>query len=327
MKKILAILLISVAMVSCYEDYLLDYDYSAIYFPFQQDVRTFVIGEGMKFEVGAALGGLRENNVDRNVGFEFKTSLITAAQLLSMQSSSQAHVKVPTTGLTALQMLPSSHYSLSNASNMVIKAGWHGGTVVVKADSAAFIADSVNTFHAAYVLPFYIKSADADTILENNRHNVVGVKFENMLFGNYWHGGSARVERPGKADSTVNYFTKIPQQDNQSWSLTTTGPTSLTVNAYGNRTSAAGAAHMRIVKKGTKIHLSSAEGSPITFSPDGDCVYNNPKLLQDRRIFLKYKYTDADGNTWHCTDTLRFRNRIRDGVNEWQDENPSHYGK
>jgi hypothetical protein len=327
MKKILALIVLSIVMVSCYEEYLLDYPITAIYFPFQQDVRTFVVGEGMKFEVGAALGGVRENNVDRNVAFKLDNSLITAAQLLSMQTASQAHVKVPTTGLTALQALPSGYYTLSNTSKMVIKTGWHGGTVVVKADSVALLADSLNTIVSSYVLPFYIEEADADTILDSKRHNVIGVKFENMLFGNYWHGGSARVERPGKADSTVNYFTKIPQLENQSWSLTTTGPTSLTVNAYGNRTSAAGAAHMRIVKKGTKIHLSSAADSPIIFSPDGDCVYNNPKLLQDRRIFLKYKYTDADGNTWHCTDTLRFRNRIRDGVNEWQDENPSHYGK
>lgn len=27
----------------------------------------------------------------------------------------------------------------------------------------------------------------------------------------------------------------------------------------------------------------------------------------------------------YVTDTLTFRNRIRDGVNEWQDENPDHY--
>ena len=26
------------------------------------------------------------------------------------------------------------------------------------------------------------------------RTNVVGVRFENMLFGNYWHGGAAKIQ-------------------------------------------------------------------------------------------------------------------------------------
>ena len=39
----------------------------------------------------------------------------------------------------------------------------------------------------------------------------------------------------------------------------------------------------------------------------------------------KLKYVNSDGNTCYAQDTLTFRNRLRDGVNEWQDENPSHY--
>ena len=57
---------------------------------------------------------------------------------------------------------------------------------------------------------------------------------------------------------------------------------------------------------------------------DGDCSFNRAKLLQNRRIYLKYKYV-KDGLTYHATDTLTFRNRVRDGVNEWQDENPGNY--
>ena len=35
--------------------------------------------------------------------------------------------------------------------------------------------------------------------------------------------------------------------------------------------------------------------------------------------------TDAGGARREVKDVLSFRNRIRDGVNEWQDENPAHY--
>ena len=61
MKKITAVIvLLSLGLTSCYEDYIKDFDYSSIYFMYQTNVRTFVVGEGMKIEVGAALGGLRE---------------------------------------------------------------------------------------------------------------------------------------------------------------------------------------------------------------------------------------------------------------------------
>ena len=83
---------------------------------------------------------------------------------------------------------------------------------------------------------------------------------------------------------------------------------------------------MRLVLKGSNVYVSSVAGSTFTIQPDGASGFNRAKLLQNRKIFLKYQYTDpASKFTYHCTDTLTFRNRIRDGVNEWQDEDPSHY--
>ena len=114
MKKLIAFIVLSIVMVSCYEEYLLDYPYTGIYFPIQQDVRTFVVGEGMKFKVGATLGGVRENTVNRNVTFTMDPTLITAAQLAKMKSASQNHIKNPTASVTALELLPTTHYTLSN---------------------------------------------------------------------------------------------------------------------------------------------------------------------------------------------------------------------
>lgn len=329
MKKFIAFIVLSIVMVSCYEEYLKDYPYTAIYFPIQQDVRTFVVGEGMKFKVGATLGGIRQNTFNRNVSFTLDPALITPALLARMQSASQGHIKNPTAPVTAFQLLPTTHYTLSNNTTMVIETGFHTGTITVKADSANYLKDSLKTCRTAtYVLPFYINSADADSLIQSKRSNVVGTMFEHMLFGNYWHGGSARIERPGKADSTVKYYTTIPMQETLIWSLTTTGPTTLVCNGYYKAATTASATQLKLVKKGTKIILSAAEGSAFNFTPDGECTYNNAKLLQKRQIYLKYKYTDpASGWTYHCTDTMTFRNRIRDGVNEWQDENPGNYDK
>jgi len=329
MKKILAIIVLSIVMVSCYEEYLKDYPYTGIYFPYQQDVRTFVVGEGMKFQVGVTLGGIRENTFDRMVSFSLDNTLITAAQLAKMKSASQGYIKAATADVTALEAMPSNYYTISpSTTTMVIKTGFHHGTVTIKADSARFLADSVKTMISTYVLPFKITAADADSILDNRKTNVVGTMFENMLFGNYWHGGAARIERPGKADSTVKYYTKIPSMENQIWSLKTLGPSTLICNGYYKETTSASATQMQLVKKGNKIILSAVDGSSFDFQPDGECIYNNAKLLQERRLFIKYKFTDPDnGWTYHCTDTLRFRNRIRDGINEWQDENPGNYDK
>jgi hypothetical protein len=80
--------------------------------------------------------------------------------------------------------------------------------------------------------------------------------------------------------------------------------------------------------KGTKIYFRDGADAKYPFIPVGVATFNNTKLLQNRKIFLKYTYTDpVTTYTWTCTDTLTFRNRIRDGINEWQDENPSHYTK
>lgn len=328
MKKILALIVLSIAMVSCYEEYLLDYPITSIYFPIQQDVRTFVVGEGMKFEVGVSLGGVRDNTMDRNVGFILDPALITAARLTSMKTSSWGYIKDAATPVAALQLMPTTYYQMTpSTTTMVIKSGWHGGTVVIKADSANFLNDSLKTRVSTYVLPFYITSADADSILTAKRSNVVGVMFENKLFGNYWHGGAALVNRPLKADTTIVYKTTIPTQENLIWTLTTAGPSTLTCNGYYSKTVTAGKKQLNLTLKGTKIYLSAGTDASSAFTSDGECTFNNSKLLQERKIILRYKYTETVSPfyTYHCTDTLTFRNRMRDGINEWQDENPGNY--
>ncbi len=327
MKKILALIILSVAMISCYEDYLVDYPYTATYFYLQQDVRTFVVGEGMKFKVGVTMGGVSDNRINRNVSFTLDNSLITPQLLAGMKIASQGYIKDATAKVTAFQALPANFYTLSNTSKFVIESGWYTGTIDVKADSLAFTADSVNTTRkATYVLPFKITSCpEIDSILPGKNTNVIGVMLENKLFGNYWHGGQAVVSGP-TINGNINYYTQIPTPENRIWNLTSAGPTTLICNNFFNNTSYGADTVMILTLKGSKVYMKSGPDAPFVITP-GECTYNNAKLLQDRRIYLKYSFTDGAGNTYNCTDTLRFRNRIRDGINEWQDENPSHYSK
>ena len=323
MKKFLTFIILTVAMVACYPDYITDYIVSGIYFPYQTDVRTFVVGEGMKIEVGATLGGVTENTKDRNVTFAFDATLVSPATLAIFKTAANGYIKDPVSTVTSFIQLPSNYYTISSSNTMVIKAGQHMGSVVIKPDSATFLGDPA-TKVATYVLPFRITAADADTILALKRYAVIGLRYDNMLFGKYWHGGSALVNRPAKADTTLKYYTSVPMPEPKVWTLTTNSPNSL--NAPGYLDQVTGKPEMLLTLNGTDIAVSSVAGSNFVISSDGACVFNRPKLLQNRKIFLKYKYTDPATNfTYHCTDTLTFRNRLRDGINEWQDEDPTHY--
>lgn len=315
----MAALFLSMAMSSCYKDYIEDFDYSSIYFMYQTNVRTFVVGEGMKIEVGAALGGLRENRQDRVVNFNMDNTLINANILAAMKAGAN-YIKEAIAPVDTLKLMPASYYTISDNSKMIIKSGQHMGSVVIKADSARFLQD-VATIRPGYAIPFNITTADTDSIHKAKRYTVVALKYENMLFGNYWHGGVTTVkDATGKVVNTVKYYTTIPSPEVKILNLKTVAPNALVTNKISDQTGS-----MKITLEGSKVIVSKAPGSSVEVLPDGESVFNRSKLLQDRRIILKYKYANADGTTSFAQDTLTFRNRIRDGVNEWQDENPDNY--
>lgn len=315
----MAALFLSVALTSCYKDYIKDFDYTSVYFMYQTNVRTFVVGEGMKIEVGAALGGVRENRQDRVVNFTFDNSLINKDILAAMKVAA-AYIKDAVAPVDTLKLLPTNYYTISDNSKMIIKSGQHMGSVTIKADSARFLQDA-KTISPVYAIPFRIVSADADSLQRAKSYAVVALKYENMLFGNYWHGGVTTVkDATGKVIKTVNYFTTIPTPEIKIMNLKTIAPNALVTNKISDQLGA-----MKITLDGNKIVVSQATGSKVVVLPDGESVFNRSKLLQDRRIFLKYKYDNGDGTTSYAQDTLTFRNRIRDGVNEWQDENPDNY--
>jgi hypothetical protein len=322
MKKIFAFLILLVVMASCYDEYVKDFDYNTVCFPYQIDVRTFVVGEGMEIEIGTVLGGVIKNTIDRNVDFVLENSLVTPERLTTMKAGA-SYIKNAVAEVTTLSPLPANYYTLSNSSRMIIKAGQHMGSVVMKADSAVFLTDEA-TINAAYAIPLYITKADADSIIEPKRFTVIGLKYENMLFGTYYHGGvTVEKDASGAVINTIPYYTTIPQPTAKTRTLTTIAPNALAIKGYSNNSTAKN--ELVLTLDGNNIAVSSATGSTFTYLPDGASTFNRPKLLQDRKIYLSYKYENAAGNTCYAKDTLTFRNRIRDGVNEWQDEDPLHY--
>ncbi len=318
------LLIFGVGLGACYDDYILDYEYNAIYFPYQLDVRTFVVGEGMKINFGVALGGVRENTRDRVVKYQLDNSLISPATYAMMQGSSSTYIKK---SLGAeLKLLPSDYYTLSDDTQMIIKKGEHSGTVTLTPDSVAFLSDP-ETLTATYAMPVRIVSsdADADSVIATKDYAVIGLKYESMLFGNYWHGGvTIEMDALGNPVDTTLYYTTIPSPEAKVWRLSTVEPFALTIDGVSD-VSSSSQPEMKVTLNGGTVEVSAVANATFQVEADGASTFNQAKLLQDRRIFLSYKYQNANGNWCHATDTLTFRNRIRDGINEWQDENPAHY--
>lgn len=326
MKKILGLIALIFTMTSCYDDYVKDYKYDAVYFTYQYDVRTFVVGEGMSFDYGVALGGVMNNTRERVVHYEIDPTLITPEALSAMQTSSLSYIKNETNGILPanFKLLPANFYSVTDANVFVIAKGQNVGRVTIRPDSALFLS-SLMTLKPNFVLPLVIKSADVDTVLAKKKTTLIAVKYENKFFGNYWHGGiTVRYTPTNAIKDTLKYYTAIPSAESKIWVLKTAGPFELTINGYSNINSGT-KQEIKITQNGNQFTIGNVIGSKFVYSQNGICEFNNAKLLQNRKIIMNYKYVDASGYTCYATDTLTFRNRIRDGVNEWQDENPSNY--
>lgn len=339
MKKISILFLACILTAGCYEEYVKDYDYSAIYIPYQYDLRSFVVGEGMKFNIGVELGGVINNRQDRHVQIVLDDELVTgdlsrfggigpftALDVMRGSSSegavSNSYVTEAFAGVDRLEALPSFCTNLQAGIPLVIRKGDHTAAFTVRADSLAFLSLEGVSHQPRYAIGYRIVDAEADTVLQSKRFGVIALRYECQLFGNWYHGGtSVRVDdRTGAEipETRENYFTKIPADELTSavYSLKTTGPKSVETNYVGGK-----AGKLMLVLDGGFVKVSAPDGS-VT---DLGSSWNRRSLLQERRIYLNYKLSQGDGTSILYTDTLTFRNRMRDGVNEWQDPEYDHY--
>lgn len=342
MKKLMMLLgLMPLALTGCYDDYTMDYDYNAVYVAYQYDLRTFVVGEGMKFDFTAALAGIVKNSKDRAVEAVIDNDLLTedlskyttqfgVKSFTAMDGLngaapfgdlSQKYVTEAIAGLTALTPLPENYYTVEGLGDMVIRKGRHTAAATVKA-SDAILADA-NAFKPYYALGFKLNKADADSLVTEKSFEIIVVKCENKFFGNWYHGGTTVVKNDatGEVVSLEEYELVLPQADGKTYVLTTVDDKTVKTNKVGTK-----AGEMLLTFNGNDITVSSPDGSreykPIDGKPS---VFNDAKLLQDRKMTLNYSYSNGDGTTTYVNDYLQFRNRIRDGVNEWQSENPEDY--
>lgn len=327
MRKIYTIIVAALSVAACYPDYVGDYEVVAGGFANQLDVRSVVVGEKMEFSTGVALGGVIENDKDRKITFATDYSLVSASLLDQMKVHTFTYIQTLAKQMTSVKAMPASMYELvtdGKPGQAVIRKGSHLGKITVKIDGEAFLADESNLL-PNYILPLRLTKASGCGLIKGKETTCIGVRYESQLFGNWWHGGVTTVEdASGNVIETIEYPLEVPQADSKVWTLTTVAPYSLTANAVGGELNGSKAQMKLTLNEDGTITIESVAGASYVVEPDGESVFNKAKLLQDREIVLKYKYI-KDGKTYRVSDVLKFRNRVRDGVNEWQDENQNNY--
>ncbi len=301
MKKynIALVWLLVIAFIGCekYEDYISDFDYTTVYFPYQDPLRTVVMGEGLDFEVGVVLGGRRDNQQQETVRFEKDIALLSG---------------------TGLRLLPEEYYSLSDDLQMIIPAGSIFGRITVTLDSSLFVNDTLS-YETNYALPLRITETTADSILQGSYneatgqydvapkdYTVVAIKYINPYHGSYYHKGREFVYDPGGMLVDTNVYSLPNLVNNFTWDLDTRGPEELFTTGIGSYMSnGQGTYAMKLIIDGNDVSIQNVDDplSDITTVVGGSSSYDP----ENRMFYLDYSYTDSDSMRYESTDTLFFR--------------------
>ena len=325
MKKIFLIILTIAGLFSCknFEITHPDFDYTSGYFPYQFPVRTLVLGDYIydnandnahKFVISVAMGGLYENTKDRKFIFAVDNSLCNNILFVAKGDP--------------IKVLPTSYYTLSSNSEIVIPTGSYNGGVTVQLTDAFF--NDPLAIKNTYVVPLKLKSsADVDTILSGSSTNAAAdprvisqwsvapknftmfaVKYINEFHGNYFHYGSNKVKDATGTEVETTTYSQTYVESNPVALLTTSGRYQVTVPTSFRSTKMTGAYSLVLTFNGTKCTVSAPAGSPYTITGTGDFVtkkYNWGNKDRDG-ITLTYKVSNSTFS-YEATETLVARDR------------------
>ncbi|MBK0382850.1 DUF1735 domain-containing protein [Pedobacter sp. SD-b] len=280
-KNIAFIAGVALCFTACkkYESYVVDYTYSTVYFASQKPLRTIVANDDMSFRVGVMMGGVRSNTKDQTVKYEIDPSLLTT---------------VP--GASSFTLLPTSYYTLSDNSTMIIPKGQVLGEVKVTLNKSFFTADQASVTNI-YALPLRIVSSTTDSVLrgdanhEAKDYTILVVKYISPYSGTYYHKG---VETSG---STVNSYTNKDLNQNATWALSTLSVNELQTPGSGSKSTP----NLKLVLNGSNVSvvdLSKTAPNNVT----GSGTYD----LNSKSLFLNYNY-DQGTSVFSVKDTLILR--------------------
>jgi hypothetical protein len=300
--KIYTIALIALVFAACekYEDFTNDYEYSNVYFAYQNPVRT-VLTDDLRFKVGVVMGGKRTNDVDELVTFELTPELLNDPDIV---------------GDNNFTMLPSNYYTLGSANNIVIERGEIVGFVSVELNRELFLSDSLSLDNN-YALPFLIKETTLDSILVGSEeksiprkdYSIVVVKYHHKTHGDYYHRGTrTQYNTDGSTIDTVVKY--IPEghsiyEPDIAWKIQTFDANSLLTNGIAEfpEDGDDNEYSLKINHPETdQITIEAGENSVITDVIDLGSSYDS----QNKVYYLNYEYTIENIKNV-MNDTLSFR--------------------
>ncbi|MCK3684695.1 DUF5627 domain-containing protein [Maribellus sp. YY47] len=208
-----------------------DYDFSAVYFPYQYPVRTIVLGEDIfdntldnehKCMIYATVAGLYSNNKDITIDFEVDNSICDNLYYDSEFAS-------------PVLAMPSNYYSI-DADQITLSKSLQGGIEVQLTE--AFFADN-KSLNNTYVIPLKMTNVvNADSILSgdplfnnarrgaNSDWNVLPkdyvlycVKFINPYHANYLRRGKDAITDDGETTTNTRHANYV--EDDELKKLTT----------------------------------------------------------------------------------------------------------
>ncbi|QBN20500.1 DUF5627 domain-containing protein [Flavobacterium nackdongense] len=307
-----------------------DFDTQAVYFPIQYPVRTISLLEDSRvdnsidlqksFNIGVAIGGLRENRANRKVSIAVAPDLVKNAFIGSGTTAK------------AVVLMPSNYYTLAS-NEIIIPAGSFSGTVKVQLTDA-FFADPLATV-TTYVIPLVITSS-SDNILSGKPvpgmanpdrriaanwepgftpkdFTMFAVKYINKFQGKYLvKGKDETLNATGGVATTDVYNTKFIEQ-NKLTDLFTLGLTKSTVNALGKFGGSATTKMEITVADNGDVTVSSAVGAYST-TGSGKFIKRGEPGAQvwggesRKTLILNYTYVAPTNINHRVSDTLVFRN-------------------
>ncbi len=326
--KLVPVMMLLALISSCKNDQwsFPDYKYSTTYFPYQSPVRTLVLGDDeltdtsldnkLQFSIGAGIGGLYDNTMDRKVGYVLDETLA---------------INLYTDKGDTLVALPKAYYSMSPVGTFIVPKGKMQGYIDVQLTDA-FLNDA-RAYKTRYIIPLVITSTETDSILQGKTtmvnadrriarnwsvipkdYTLFGIKYINPYHGKYLHRGKDVVKNgAGTLISEIVYRTMYIE-DNEIWALQTTRRDQVMLTSMVRRTAGSpgnfkmlltfGAdGNCTITKEATSLYPVTGTGKFVT---QGD-VWGGKKR---NAIIINYQITDAANGEFHqATDTLVIRDR------------------
>ncbi|RAV30264.1 BT_3987 domain-containing protein [Sinomicrobium soli] len=270
--------------LSCekYDEYIEDYEFSAVYFATQKPLRTIVAYDEMKFNVGVALGGKRSNAADEYADFVTDPTLLEDETLLEGND---------------FILMPEAYYSLSDESRMQVPKGEFIGDITVTLNREAFTSDELSRENT-YAIPLRITGTSTDSILGGRDYTILVVRYISRYDGTYYHKGiQTETDQDGNVVEDTIYSTR-DLIDHETWNVSTLG--AATISTPGAGAFADGSLVLDVDESSNVVTI--APGSENLEITEQSGTYDSEK----REFYLDYGFT-RDSRTYRVSDTLVLR--------------------